>query len=629
MKKAKKQQNIMLLYYFSYIYTHYYFIKPPIMKTKNIFLFLLLSLPTIIFGQLSVRNNAYVYVTNQVLFVTDDVNINEATSNVYLRNEAQLIQGNGITGNSGLGKLSVYQNGTVNEYAYNYWCSPVGNVSANDNFNRLFIPNQQFYDSTGLITSNLASFTSAYNGSSNPLVISNAWLFSYNPGGTYNQWDYLGDTGSLASGYGFTMKGTSGSGSNQLYDFRGKPNNGNIQVNVVASQQTLVGNPYPSALDALNFIHDPANASVITGVLYYWEQAPGASSHYLVDYRGGYASYTISAGGVESFVPATFIAYNGDGTPILAPNYGTGVKAAKRYIPIGQGFMIEGKAGIPVASNAIFKNSHRTFYKQSGVDSFFFRGSGGKNDKSSTSSQQSNRNEYGAIVPNDFKRFRINIDFDNTYARQLLMNFHPTATDGFDYGLESPASGVLNSDAYWIEGTKPYFIQAFNFDTSLTIPLIVKSKNQQPVNFRVFDVQNFDTQPIYIHDIQNNIYFDLRNDAYSINLPAGVYSNRFEITFTQGGVLDVENSVFRNFKVFQNNNDAELTLMNPNNLDIKSVVLFDVLGKQVFKKTALENNSKYVFSTKNLSDGVYIAKVEDSASKMFTKKIIISNVYKN
>ena len=64
------------------------------------------------------------------------------------------------------------------------------------------------------------------------------------------------------------MKGTSGSGNAQRYDFRGKPNNGTIAVSVLNNKITLVRNPYPSAIDALAYIHDTENASVISGALF-------------------------------------------------------------------------------------------------------------------------------------------------------------------------------------------------------------------------------------------------------------------------------------------------------------------------------------------------------------------------
>ena len=271
-------------------------------------------------AQISVSGNNYIYATTSVdapdvyVFVEDDVNLENSNSYFYLRNDAQLLQGTGSTGNSGVGKLSTYQSGTVNNFAYNYWCSPIGNTDLDNNANRSFRPNNNIYDVTAApITSSLATYTTGLDGTSGPLVISSRWLYTYNPGTTYSEWNYISDSGTAAVGYGFTMKGTTG--GNQLYDFRGKPNNGTISTNVVAGDWTLVGNPYPSALDALDYIHDTQNQTSINGALYYWEQDATVNSHNVADYVGGYASYTINAAGtVETYTDATFDTYNSDGS---------------------------------------------------------------------------------------------------------------------------------------------------------------------------------------------------------------------------------------------------------------------------------------------------------------------------
>ena len=62
-------------------------------------------------AQLTVRNDAFIFASDIEVYVEDDVNLTEANSTFYLRNEAQLLQGSGNTGNSGVGKLSVYQEG--------------------------------------------------------------------------------------------------------------------------------------------------------------------------------------------------------------------------------------------------------------------------------------------------------------------------------------------------------------------------------------------------------------------------------------------------------------------------------------------------------------------------------------
>ena len=236
-------------------------------------LFFLCFCVSLSFAQLTVRNTSYVYAEDIVVFVNDDINIRENTSSIYLRDESQLIQGTGTTGNSGIGKLSVHQTGTSNTYMYNYWCSPVGNTNANNNANRAFIANANIHDPVGHADPELnkihclsANFTSGYNGIATvPMTtaqtISNFWLYSYNPGTLYSEWDYVGDSNEVTTGYGFTMKGNP-SGA-QKYDFRGKPNNGTILTAVISGEETLVGNPYPSAVDARDYIHDTTNAIII------------------------------------------------------------------------------------------------------------------------------------------------------------------------------------------------------------------------------------------------------------------------------------------------------------------------------------------------------------------------------
>ncbi|TYB79828.1 T9SS type A sorting domain-containing protein [Bizionia myxarmorum] len=607
---------------------------------KYIYLIIIISVSNLILGQtdLHVGGNSYVYVDGTIfnsspaeapIYVSNSINLNAANSYVYLRNEAQLLQGNDVK-NSGIGKVSVYQSGTVNTYAYNYWSSPVGNTAANDLANRPFIPNNNIYDHIGNvnpalapITSVLATYTSGYNGTPTaapiPQVISSFWLYTYNPGILYTDWDTLGAGGSVNSGYGFTMKGNSS--ESQQYDFRGKANNGTFTVNVGNGLETLVGNPYPSALDARDFIHDPANIGLITGVLKYWEQAPGATSHVLSNYVGGYATYTVYLDGTDSFTYAPFTTYLADGTATNFPAGIYGTKIPQRYIPIGQGFMIEGIT----TGSVTFNNAQREFYKQSGPRSYFFRN---EDDNSDNTSEETTYTEEGLnIVPADFKRFRINVDFteNELYTRQLLMNFHNSATDGFDYGLEGKGDTPLASDAYWILDNQPYVIQAFSYNQALQIPLVVKARANQPIRFRIYDVQNFDdSQPIYIHDIQNNIYVNLRNQHYEINLPQGVYTDRFEITFA-AQTLSNPDFAASDFTIFQNNQNSELTLINPKQLAIKQLSVFDVSGKRVLNLKKLPLSEKQMFSTKQFSDGMYVVSLEFEAGNSLTKKVIVSN----
>ncbi|HLV13693.1 MAG TPA: T9SS type A sorting domain-containing protein [Xanthomarina sp.] len=585
--------------------------------------------------------NVYVYVdgaaftsgTNASLYVTNGINL-VGDGNLYLRNEAQLIQNNPTANNSGTGRLSVYQTGTSNTYMYNYWCSPVGqNTVAAGNTD--FMPSNNFYyEDPGPITSSLFGYTTGYDGTTTE--ISEYWLYRFTgitpAPNEYQDWIGLGGgsipvggnrNGTLEPGYGFTMKGNPS--ASQKYDFRGRPNNGTIGVHVNANLETLVGNPYPSAIDTVEFLHGSTanNQAVLegTGTLSFWEQdLAGSTSHVLTNYRGGYATYTIDAGGgTETYTPATFDSYNPDGTLNTTGGNSTG-KFVRRYIPIGQGFMIRGNG---TGGTVEFTNSMRSFQKESDGNSEFFRTTSG----SSNFDESASYTEDGLfIVPEDYKRFRLNLDFNETYTRQLLLNFHHTATPGEDYGLETLSPEALESDAFWPQGTKAYNAQAFSFDVGLRIPMVIDINQNQPFRFRIFDVQNFDEdQPIFIHDIQNGVYVNLRENNYEINLPQGTYTDRFEITFT-ADALNIDQVVtIDDLNIYQNNQLAQLNIANPKLLDIKQVRLYEVSGKQIFNERNLNKEANYSFSTKNLSQGVYIASVTFTNNQVISKKVVVSN----
>lgn len=633
---------------------------------KIIFTLVFIVAYSITFAQsdLFVSDDSYIFVdgngfnsgpTVAPLFVTNDVNLqgdlntNGNSGHLYLRNEAQLLQSNGtITStNTGDGKLSIFQTGTSNTYMYNYWCSPVG-VHSGGSGNTVFTPNVNFYDHIGhatpalnSITSSLATYTTGYNGTATvalttPQVISNYWLFTFTgtPAHPYpndfQDWQGLGagpgtintgglTNGTLASGYGFTMKGNP-SGA-QKYDFRGRPNNGTITTTLNAERETLVGNPYPSALDARAYIHDTNNAAIIdSATLSFWEQDPtGSTSHVLVNYVGGYATYTINAAGtVETFTPSTFDTYNIDGTINTAGGGSTSGKNVYRYIPVGQGFLVKGNV---TGGNLITTNSMRVFQKEAALLSEFFR------VPETNEEDVANYTEDGLfIMPEEFKRFRLNVDFKETYTRQLLQNFHPSATPGEDYGLETRSPAALNSDVYWPQGNKAYNAQAFAFDQELHIPLVLNVNQEQLIRFRIFDIQNFDdSQPIYIHDIETDVYVDLREQNYEINLPAGNYSDRFEITFSSERLNTEEIVSVEDLHIFQNNNLAQLTISNPKLLDIKNVTLYDVNGKQIFRELEVSTKDTLEFSTKNLSQGVYVVNVTFADNQVINKKVVVSN----
>jgi hypothetical protein len=277
--------------------------------------------------------------------------------------------------------------------------------------------------------------------------------------------------------------------------------------------------------------------------------------------------------------------------------------------------MVEGTANGVVKA----KNSHRSYVKESAANSEFFKSSGDKKSKVNQS--------VFSIMPEAYKRFRLNIDFNDLYTRQLVQTFHPTATDGFDYGLESKinAADVLSSDAYWTINNDSYLAEALTFNEELKIPLVIKVAEESPIRIRIADIQNFtNSQSIYVHDTENETYVDLKEQDFEVYLERGEYNDRFEITFTEQVLSNTESS-FENFRILHNNNTAILKIINKNNIELTQFQLYDILGKLILNDKLQSSNRKQTYSTSSLSNGVYIAKVTTAGNQIISKKIIVAN----
>jgi hypothetical protein len=348
----------------------------------------------------------------------------------------------------------------------------------------------------------------------------------------------------------------------------------------------------------------------------------------LESYVGGYASYTCTQPNgldevMESFVAATYNFHLSDGSVAGSGPPQGGIRLTRRYIPIGQGFMVEGAIDTPENSVVYVKNSHRAYVKESAANSVFFRSA-----NQNVSENENQYNENGNFqVPDNYKRFRIIVSFDELYSRELLANFHSSATDGFDYGLEAKQPNSTPSDAYWTQNDEAFVIQAHAFDENLKIPLVVDIENQQPLSFGIYDIQNFSNeQGIFIHDLETDTYVNLKNQNYHINIQPGHYTDRFEIVFATNSALSTSDLEAQTLSINQFNNTNQLVVLNPKNLEVNTIEVYDVAGKLLLQNSYTEVSNRYELSTSNLSDGVYIVNVlSKSNNAIKSQKIIVKN----
>ncbi|MBC7523894.1 MAG: T9SS type A sorting domain-containing protein [Flavobacterium sp.] len=603
-------------------------------------LILLISITLIFtnnYSQVFVKDNTFIYAKNVVLFDKGNLELSGANSNLYLRNEAQFIQGTLTTStNKGIGKLSVFQEGSVNSYSYNYWCSPIGNASAsigNEPFGITML-NQPTTVTASSPANTTHNFT--YNGVANPLQIEPYWIWKFQTSLTYAQWSQVSAASTLADGQGFTMKGTNGTdatnpgesvanntGSKQRYDFRGKPNDGDITINVSNGNLTLTGNPYPSAIDLSLFLTNSLNC---TGVAYFWEQDKTVNSHNLVDYRGGYGTYSpVSRGGTGIYVPAKFYNYTISGTQlslISSPNN----SYARFFSPIGQGFMIEGNAS---GSAVTMKNLYRVYQKENGLTSVFE-----KNNSSNSSVTNQYLPEilsvsgfdYTTVSTTEVPQIKFNTLMNNLAVKQIVVGFDPSATDGVDHAKDAKnPTDSAPLDMYFVLDSKEYIISVIDFDENKRLPIGFKANAEVPFKITVAGIINFSqAENVYLFDKVTGIYHDIKNNEFEFSVPAGVTNDRYEITFKDSALTTFTNSI-SSISIVQNNTNQLLKISNPNLAEIKTVNLYDISGKLIFSKTKLDTKANYEFSTSSLSDGIYIVKLISNDNQNIGEKISIAN----
>lgn len=604
-------------------------------KCYTLFSGLLALVSTAASAQVYVSPNSYVYVNDRMVFVNQDIDL-QNNGNIYLRNEGQLLQGTASTSaNKGAGKLSVFQEGTVNNFAYNYWCSPVGNASGtsgNENFSAAMLNRP-----TTVLNSTGATLLGAgvFDGTASPLAIADRWIFKFLSSSTYAQWvSASGATPSIAAGEGFTMKGSSGTdaafsdhgqtnnpGDKQRYDFRGKPNDGNISITVGPGMRTLTGNPYPSAIDLKAFLNA---ATGTTKVAYFWEQDPTTNSHLIASYKGGYGTYSPLGGSTVApygnmgvYNPPTFYAYDGSGTQL--GSVGTGNMYERRFCPVGQGFMIEGAAGGTVTMS----NNFRVYIKE-GFFSDFNRNANASNDGFLSEIQSVSGFDYTTVSTAPAPQIRFNTLLNNTGVKQTTLVMIDGASDGAELGMDAKSPDTADIDMYFVIDNAQYVISVIDFDVNKKVPVGFKTNIPATFRMRIAEMINFeDAENVYLHDKETNVYHDIKNADYEFNIPAGTLDNRYEITFVTDSALGVPELAADTFDVFQNNDRQVLTVANPKHINIKSVSLYDIGGKLIFSKAKLGAKDNYEFSTAGISEAVYIVKVMTDDSQQFGKKISV------
>jgi len=540
---------------------------------------------------LSVSDGFLLNISNGLNLVNGDVRLN---------GESQLIQSHvGLDANAvSSGKILVDQQGYASAYKYNYWTSPINNggtfsllsgmydgTDANIN---PFAPSQIAFIS-GSPYNGLPAITNVSGEVTTPLSISTMWLYKYIQGsGSYYDWVALDQNSALNPGEGFSMKGSGASGADQNYVFYGAPNNGEYTFSINAGEESLVGNPYPSALDTNKFILD--NATVFDA-LYFWVDG-GSTSHILSNYLGGYAIRNLT-GGTPPSVFSTLIGGLGSAGSITVP---------KRYAPIGQGFFIKAYA----SGSIVFNNSQRDFKKESEGEAIFYRN---QND------QTENQDQF----------IRLGYEDPEGFHRQLLLGFLPDSTADVDYnpGYDALLKICRDDEMFFVieqDLDKKYAIQGVDaFNDTMEFPLGILISETGLHQIMIDEVENFQ-HTIYLKDNILNTTHNLSDANFNVNLPIGNHLDRYSLVFVPQNSLSTTDQTLSNLTVFYDGN-KNVVVNNKDRMQLKNITIYNVLGQEISRLNDNINNSNRVQIPFNQSQGIYFVKVVTTTGEL-TQKII-------
>lgn len=450
-------------------------------------------------------------------------------ANLIIENNAAVVQN---STQSNIGNVQVKRNSTpMRRLDYTAWSSPV--------------TGQQLLAFTPQTLTN-RFYTYLYSGFTTPTAFINV-----NPNSNFL----------TANGYIIRIANNWSSTIASSYNgsFIGELNNGNYSY-FSGKGFNLVGNPYPSPLNANTFLTE--NPHVNT--LYFWtHQVAAVGGTYPIN---NYASYTTLGG--------------------TAANAGGSVPNG--FVQTGQGFFVRTINHTPI----VFKNTQRT------------------NATSSTQFFKNSQNNSKQLIWLDFYK-------GDESLNQILLGFTPEATDNYDNAIDgvifnNQTNCLYSNIAYQNED---YVIQGKSY------PL--KKDDQFNLGYHILEngiytislnnSLNIDSkQPIYLFDKKLNIYFDLRKGAYTFESEAGKNNSRFEIVFQTN-----QNDLYNNTIIYQNNN--VISLQNQNK-KIKKIEVFDVIGK---KLNTYENINLNTFQFNHSSNQILLLKIILVDEQIENHKIIV------
>jgi hypothetical protein len=513
------------------------------------------------------------------LIITDYVNV-EGSGVFQIENNSNLVQINNVvnTGNIIYKRIAPGIKGSD----YVYWSSPVANQTINSIYTS---PAQGPKYSWNTLVNN-------GNGAS----------------GNISQGNWQNTPTTMAVGSGYIVRGSSSLGmlaTDISSTFTGVPANGTIPVTVSRGSYTgsgytgannvwinnlddnynLLGNPYPSAINALQFLSD--NSSVIEGNVKMWKHGIDAASSTSNPFYGSYA-------------------YNYSGSDYVTINFtGPTTPSSSDIIKTGQAFFVEMLDDTTGSNTVSFNNTQRSNAGNPYANNGFFR----------NSNQQT-------TAFNNIKKHRIWLDIvnANNIAETTLVGYVTGATVDKESAYDAIAS-TLTMGIYSMINNESFIIQGkslpFDDNDQVSIGFNVPTAGNYSIGINTADGLFLGTQEVFLKDELLNIYHDLKSAPYSFTATAGIHDTRFKLVY-QNTVLS--NVTFNENEIQITKNRSFIEIVSGNEI-MENVKVFDVRGRLLFEKTKINTNSVSI-DINNFQDQVLIINIVTSEGIKVTRKIL-------
>ena len=509
-----------------------------------------------------VTSGAITFNANDTLTLTNELKI--TAGSLTFENNGSLVQINDAAINSG---NIIYKRNTssVRISDYTYWSSPVANQ-------------------------NLA-ISPAYTS---------GMFYSFNDFATPESWKSESASTIMTVGKGYIIRGQQiGSPTPppppSFYQatFTGTPHNGNKSIVIgPTGNSNLLGNPYPSAIDANKFLS--ANSTVIEGTIYFW-------THNTAIQLASNITNGTAGSGAFAYTSDDYASYNGTG----------GVAVSGGIIPTGeiaagQAFFTTSKA---TGGSVAFNNAMRLSSGGAILDnSQFFKT---KNTKGKTAQIEKNR-------------IWLNLTNAKGAFKQTLVGYIAGATNDIDNAFDGESfDGQEFIDFYSVNQGKNLTIQgrALPFSENDEVPLGFRSTIEGSFSISIDQVDGSMTnQNIFIEDKLTNTITELNAGNYTFSTVAGTFNDRFVLRYTNGKTLGTDTVTTQKNKVVVSVKNKQIKI-NSLSETINKVVIFDLLGRQIYQNNKVDSN-EFLTTDFSSSHQALIVKTTLQNGELVTNKII-------